>query len=250
MREQYFGVTNADKDEMLDYARQNDPSPFHVDEEAARNSPYGGLIASAGYTVTLLYRSAIPILASIAFLGGFDWHIKLPLPLRPGDRLRTEVEIRNKTSSSKSGRGYVTTLHRILNQDSQVVFTCEAVWMIATKPRASDPLRCKRLMRRSGGNLTGITFDPWTEIWGKRLQMLKEAIPSTAKVAFWVCARNGKGLPGKSCGTLAIDAESLVFMLPQKGASSEIERVFAAMEQQRPDVVLVSGKATYTLTAS
>src|SRR6516165_6371392 len=68
MREQYFGVTNADKDEMLDYARKNDRSPFHVDEEAARNSPYGGLIASAGYTVTLWYRSAIPINASLAFL--------------------------------------------------------------------------------------------------------------------------------------------------------------------------------------
>src|SRR4029077_12259621 len=60
----------ADKDEMLDYARKNDPSPFHVDEEAARNSPHGGLTASAGYTGTLWYRSGIPILASIAFLGG------------------------------------------------------------------------------------------------------------------------------------------------------------------------------------
>src|SRR5215467_417850 len=60
----------ADKDEMLEYARKNDPSPFHVDEEAAKNSPYGGLIASAGYTVTLWYRCGIPILGSIAFLGG------------------------------------------------------------------------------------------------------------------------------------------------------------------------------------
>ena len=124
----------ADKDEMLNYARKNDPLPFHVDEEAAGNSPYGGLIASAGYTVTPWYRSAIPILASIAFLGGFEWHIKLPLPVRAGDRLHLEVEIRNKKPSSKPGRGYVTALQKILNQDSQVVFTCEAAWMIATKP--------------------------------------------------------------------------------------------------------------------
>jgi len=125
----------ADRDEMLEYARKNDPSPFHVDEEAARNSPYGGLIASAGYTVTLWYRSGIPISRSLAFLGGFEWHIKLPLPVRPGDRLHTEVEIRNKKPSSKPGRGYVTTSQKILNQDSQVVFTCECVLMIATKPR-------------------------------------------------------------------------------------------------------------------
>jgi acyl dehydratase len=125
----------ADRDEMLEYARKNDPSPIHVDEEAARNSPYGGLIASAGYTVTLWYRSGIPILGSIAFLGGFEWHIKLPLPVRPGDRLRAEMEIVGKKQSSKPGRGYVTTSQKILNQDSQAVFTCEVVWMVATKPR-------------------------------------------------------------------------------------------------------------------
>jgi acyl dehydratase len=124
----------ADKEEMLDYARKNDPSPFHLDEEAASNSPFDGLIVSGGYTVTLWYRSAIPILASIAFLGGFEWHIKLPLPVRPGDRVRTEVEILGKKPSSKPGRGYVTVLHKIFNQDSQLVFTCEVVWMIATRP--------------------------------------------------------------------------------------------------------------------
>ena len=126
----------VDKEEMLQYAVKNDPSPFHVDEDAARSSPYGGLIASGGYTVMLWYRSAIPILARLAFLGGFEWHIKLPLPVRAQDRLRTEVTILSKKPSSKPGRGYVTTMHRVLNQSDQAVFTCEVVWMIATKPLA------------------------------------------------------------------------------------------------------------------
>ena len=60
---------------------------------------------------------------------------RVPLPVRPGDRLHVEVEIRNKKPSSKPGRGYVTGFHRLLNQDSQVVFTREVVSMIATKPR-------------------------------------------------------------------------------------------------------------------
>ena len=47
----------ADKDEIHEYARKNDPSPFHVDEEAARNSPYGGLMASAGYGICRPFRS-------------------------------------------------------------------------------------------------------------------------------------------------------------------------------------------------
>ena len=94
---------------MLQYALKNDPSPFHVDEEAAKNSPYGGLIASGGYTVTLWYRSQIPILAKVAFLGGSEWHIKLPLPVRPRDTLRTEITLMGKRPSSKPGRGYVPT---------------------------------------------------------------------------------------------------------------------------------------------
>ena len=53
----------ADKNEMLDYARKNDPSPLHVDEEAARNSPHGGLIASAG--IRSLYGIGQPFRSSL-----------------------------------------------------------------------------------------------------------------------------------------------------------------------------------------
>lgn len=124
----------ADPEEMLQYALKNDPSPFHVDEEAAKSSPYGGLIASGGYTVTLWYRSQIPILAKLAFLGGSEWHIKLPLPVRPGDTLRTEITLVGKRPSSKPGRGYVPTMQRLVNQSGQAVFTCKLAWIVATRP--------------------------------------------------------------------------------------------------------------------
>jgi putative tryptophan/tyrosine transport system substrate-binding protein len=108
-----------------------------------------------------------------------------------------------------------------------------------------DPLKAGLVtsLNRPGGNLTGITLDAGIEIWGKRLQTLKEAIPSTAKVAF-VGMRDGwEGSSGQvlrdAAGRLGI---SLVFMLPQQGTPPEIERVFAAMEKQRPDAVLVSGE--------
>ena len=67
---------------------------------------------------------------------GAEWHIKLPLPVRPGDRLHTEIVILSKKPSSKPGRGYVSTLHTIRNQDSQIVFSCEVQWMVATRSRA------------------------------------------------------------------------------------------------------------------
>ncbi len=108
-----------------------------------------------------------------------------------------------------------------------------------------DPLKAGLVtsLARPGGNLTGITLDPGIEIWGKRLEMLKEAVPATAKAAFLGMREGWEG----SSGQVLRDAGdrlgiSLVFMLPQEGTSSEIERVFAAMEQQRPDAVLVSGE--------
>jgi len=108
-----------------------------------------------------------------------------------------------------------------------------------------DPLKAGLVtsLGRPGGNLTGITLDAGIEIWGKRLEMLKEAIPSTTKAAFLGMR---EGWEGSSEQVLRDAASglgiSLVFMLPQKGTPAEIERVFDAMEQQRPEAVLVSGE--------
>jgi putative tryptophan/tyrosine transport system substrate-binding protein len=108
-----------------------------------------------------------------------------------------------------------------------------------------DPLKAGLVtsLGRPGGNLTGITLDAGIEIWGKRLEMLKEAIPSTTKAAFLGMREGWEGSSEQvlrdAAGGLGI---SLILMLPQKGTPSEIERVFAAMEQQRLDAVLVSGE--------
>jgi putative ABC transport system substrate-binding protein len=108
-----------------------------------------------------------------------------------------------------------------------------------------DPLKAGLVtsLSRPGGNLTGVTLDAGIEIWGKRLQMLKDAVPSAAKAVFLGMREGWEG----SSGQVLRDAASglglsLAFMLPQKGTPLEIERVFAAMEQQRPDAVLVSGE--------
>jgi ABC-type uncharacterized transport system substrate-binding protein len=108
-----------------------------------------------------------------------------------------------------------------------------------------DPLKAGLVtsLAQPGGNLTGITLDAGIEIWGKRLEMLKEAIPSTAKAAF-LGMRDGWD---ESFGQVLREAGgrlgiSLIWMLPQAGTRSEIERVFAAMGQQQLDAVLVSGE--------
>jgi acyl dehydratase len=125
----------VDKVEMLEYAHKNDPLPMHIDEEAAKQSPYGGLIASGGFTITLWFRSGIPILGGLSLLAGFDWHINLPRPAHAGDRLRLKVTIVSKRLSSKPGRGLVTTRQEMLNQDDEAVFVCDGTWMVATRPQ-------------------------------------------------------------------------------------------------------------------
>jgi len=128
----------ADRDEMLEYARKNDPQPIHIDEAAALASPHKGLIASGGYTISLWYRTSIPMLAEIAFIAGFDWHIRLPNPVRPGDMLRLKCQIVDRKPSSKPGRGTVSTEQVVMNQRAEAVMENKVVWMIAMRPSQLD----------------------------------------------------------------------------------------------------------------
>lgn len=108
-----------------------------------------------------------------------------------------------------------------------------------------DPLKAGLVtsLARPGGNLTGITLDAGFEIWGKRLELLKEAIPSIAKAAFLGMREGWEGSFGQALRDVSSRLGiSLISTLPQNGTPSEIERVFAVMGQQRPDAVLVSGE--------
>mgnify|MGYP001598486126 CR=1 FL=1 len=128
----------ADREEMLDYARRNDPWPIHVDPEAAARSPFGGVIASGGYTITLMYRSLSAIYITperrSAFLGGFDWPVRFAAPVRPGDRLRAKHLVKDKRISSKGGRGVVRTRVETMSQDAVCVLAVDAVILLETRP--------------------------------------------------------------------------------------------------------------------
>jgi acyl dehydratase len=128
----------VDHDEMLTYGRTNDPWPFHADPEAAARSPFGGLIASGGYTISLMYRLSHEIVnrpdRMWAFLGGFDWHVKFLEPVRSGDRLHERITILEKRLSSKPGRGIVKHLIEVINDRERVVLSIESTTMMATTP--------------------------------------------------------------------------------------------------------------------
>jgi putative ABC transport system substrate-binding protein len=149
---------------------------------------------------------------------------------------------------------YADLAREIVSRNPDVIVTGTNPVVIAFKAATNtipvvafmlDPLHAGLLtsLRRPGGNLTGITLDAGIENWGKRLQILKEAIPSIAKGAFLGMREGWEGSPGQVVRDAAAQLGiSLVFTLPERGTPSEIERAFAAMEQQRPDAVLVSGE--------
>ena len=125
-----IGSVVVDRDEVIEFARRYDPQPFHIDEEAARKSIYGGLIASGWHTCAMVMRLMCDsYLLESASLGspGLE-NVKWLRPVRPGDTLtayRTTEEAR--ASSSRPDRGIVKTMWEVENQQKELVLTMSGV---------------------------------------------------------------------------------------------------------------------------
>jgi acyl dehydratase len=127
------------REEMLAFARQYDPQPFHLDDAAARQTIYGGLIASGWLTVAVMMRLLWDTLLKDAVsLGspGAD-EVRWLKPVRPGDTLRARFTIVEAIPSrSKPDRGVLRTLTEMLNQDGEVVMTLRGLGMFGRRPPA------------------------------------------------------------------------------------------------------------------
>ena len=121
-----FGRYEVTREEIIEYARQFDPQPFHLDEEAARASIFGGLIASGWHTGAMFIRMVcdgmVPGSATAGAMGFDD--LKWLKPVRPGDVLSVESVVREKVPSrSRPDRGLVKIESRISNQRGEVVMS-------------------------------------------------------------------------------------------------------------------------------
>ena len=126
--------------EIIDFALRYDPQPIHIDAEAAKRSPYGGLIASGFHTMGMAFRLAWDTgVLSACSLGspGID-EVRWLKPVRPGDTLRTVVEIVDaRPSASKPDRGVCRIRYDVFNQNDEQVMTMTAVQIVARRPRAA-----------------------------------------------------------------------------------------------------------------
>jgi acyl dehydratase len=131
----------ADRDDMVAYAERNDPYPIHVDEQFAATTPFGGLVASFGYTVSLYLRmihdTELARATESTMLGALEWRVTFRGPIRPGDRLRVRETISSKRLASTGNRGVVTSRNHVLNQHDESPITIDVVWLIATRQSRS-----------------------------------------------------------------------------------------------------------------
>ena len=128
-----MAVSEAD---IVAFARQFDPQYFHLDPVAAAKSAFGGLVASGLHTLSLTMRLFFELnLWERAIVGspGLE-HVRWLIPLRPGDTIRSTVEISAvKRSRSKPDRGVISTAHRALNQHDQVIFTMTCLHLVLAR---------------------------------------------------------------------------------------------------------------------
>jgi acyl dehydratase len=126
------------EEEIVAFARQFDPQPFHIDPEAAKASIYGGLIASGWHTCSVGMRMMCEtyINRSISMGSPGVDNIRWLKPVRPGDTLvysRTVLEAR--PSRSRPDAGLVKSRWEAVNQRGEQVLTMEGWGMLARKSR-------------------------------------------------------------------------------------------------------------------
>ena len=104
------------------FAREFDPQPFHLDEDAARDSLFGGLAASGWHTAALRMRLLVDGLPFAGGLIGVGGETTWPRPTRPGDTLTVHIEVLEITpSKSRPDRGMVRTRNETRNQHGEPV---------------------------------------------------------------------------------------------------------------------------------
>jgi acyl dehydratase len=132
-----LGTRTVTEEEIVAFARDYDPQPFHVDHDAAAQSIYGGIIASGWHTCGMMMRMVVDgLLNRSASMGspGLD-SVRWLAPVRAGDTLNVRYQtVQVKASASKPDRGVVWSKWVAINQHGQTVCTVEGMGMYGRRP--------------------------------------------------------------------------------------------------------------------
>ncbi|MES2899216.1 MAG: MaoC family dehydratase [Pseudomonadota bacterium] len=132
-----LGSKTVSADEIIAFASQFDPQPFHIDHAAAEASMFGALAASGWHTCSMMMRIVVDdILRSSSSLGspGVD-KVRWLVPVYAGDTLSVSYLTREvRASASKPDRGVVWTTWEAKNQHGVLVCTIDGMGMFGRRP--------------------------------------------------------------------------------------------------------------------
>lgn len=134
-----LGTWEIDEPAIVEFAKQWDPQPMHVDPAAAKDGMWGGLIASGLHTLGVYQNLMIQSVGNKVATGvGLGLCTKFMRPVRPGDVLTGRSRVAEITLRGP-GKDAIFALHtQLLDQDGQVVLEVELDAMVRSRP---DPVR-------------------------------------------------------------------------------------------------------------
>jgi acyl dehydratase len=130
------GETTVSKEDILRFAREFDPQPFHLDEEAAKHTMLGGLAASGWHTAAISMNLAVQTrpFGPHALLGAGVDDLRWMKPVRPGDRLHLEGEVVELVPSKTKPQGIVRIKWTAYNQNGEAVYTFNPIGIVPRRP--------------------------------------------------------------------------------------------------------------------
>lgn len=132
-----IGSAKVTAEEIKEFGQKYDPQPFHLDEAAGEGSFFKGLAASGWLTAAIVMRLRVQsITVAGGMIGAGVEEMRWTEPVRPGDTLRTEIEVLGvRHSTSRNGYGIVRTRTLAINQNNIVVLRSTVNFLAPTKPK-------------------------------------------------------------------------------------------------------------------
>ena len=132
-----LGRYHVTREEIVDFAQKYDPFPFHVDEEFASKTVFGGIISSGWLTSLVWLRLMHKNFLEYETVLGSPGHeeVKWPTPVRPDDQLEGTLEVlEQRVSSTRPDLGFVRYRATLTNQNDETVFYTTSTMIIKPRP--------------------------------------------------------------------------------------------------------------------